>query len=231
MEPEILVLAALAGILPWVVLYLVRRIRAHRRTRAAARIASQQMALDRLAWLTGRAEEPPPAPPVLAPVSAARSDAEVEEVGRGWVVSPRRRLWRDTSAILLVGVLAAFIVLTVAPPASAPEGGVLAATATPRPTAAPLPTPRPTPRPTATPSPSPTAAPSPTPTAAPTATPTAKPTPKPTKKPTAKPTPRPTPKPTAKPTPRPTPKPTAKPTPRPTPKPTPTPPIITPPPA
>ncbi len=66
--------------------------------------------------------------------------------------------------------------------------GVVAPTATPKPTNTPKPTATPTPKPTATPTPKPTATPTPKPTATPTPKPTATPTPKPTATPTPKPT-------------------------------------------
>ena len=113
--------AALAGLL--LVLALAAQIaRARRRARRRAAedadlAAGSQVAMHRLAWLTGRAADAPelpgrgtpPAP--IAPVGrlAAR-------VGR----LPRRRLWRDTSAVLLAGVAGVLAFVTFLPPAARP---------------------------------------------------------------------------------------------------------------
>ncbi|HYH91531.1 MAG TPA: PKD domain-containing protein [Candidatus Saccharimonadales bacterium] len=158
--------------------------------------------------------------------------------------APRGRLWRDSAAALIVLALLVVGVTTIWP---GQRGGVLEATATPRPTfvaavqvsasatleptatatatadpsatatATATATPTLVPTATAAPTPAPTATPAPTSAPAATVRPTA--TPRPTPRPTA--TPRPTPRPTATPTARPTPTPT--PTPKPTPTPTPTP--------
>ncbi len=115
----------------------VRRERRRRREDADLR-QSERLALDRLAWLTGRSEAPPE-PPRLAPPPP-------EPSGEAWVVSPRRRLGRDTSAVLLVGVVALAAIRALAP--GAPGGGVLEATSRPAPTAAPTAAPpSPTPSP------------------------------------------------------------------------------------
>ena len=80
-----------------------------------------------------------PAPIGPAPVSPAPTAVRqaVEPAERGAtragaaVFSPRRRLWRDTSLVLLVGVVGALVVSLVSQPNPAPEGGVLAATSAP----------------------------------------------------------------------------------------------------
>ena len=215
-----------------------RASRARRRQEAdVALLESERVAMGRLAWLTGRSAEAPivAPPPPLPSASRVVPYAVATAPDATWVASPRRRLWRDTSAVLLaaaIGVLVVGLVLPASPPA---DGGVLGATATPAVAPTP-PTPAPTPAPTApAPTPAPTApAPTPAPTASPAPTPAATPAPAPTATPAPAPTatPAPTPRPTAVPTPAPPPPaPTPRPTPRPTQGPTPTPVIVTPPPA
>jgi type II secretory pathway pseudopilin PulG len=205
-----------------------RASRARSREEAeAARLESERLAMGRLAWLTGRAPEAPevvppaPLPGRMAPyaITAAPEIA--------WVASPRRRLWRDTSAVLLVAAVAILVIGVVLPATTPTEGGVLEATATPAPDLTPTPEPAVTAEPTSAPTASPTPSPTPAPTAAPTpaAPATLAPTPAPT------PIPTPTPRVTVAPPPPATPRPTARPTPRPTPRPTSTPVIVTPPPA
>jgi hypothetical protein len=143
--------------------------------------------------------------------------------------SPRRRIWRDAAAMLLVGVLVIFIFSLVATHGTEPARGVLIAvspTPSPRATAVPSVTPTDTPTPSQSPSPSPGPSATPTPSPSPTPTPSPSLSPSPPPSPTPRPTVRPTP--TPRPTPNPTPAPTQRPTPQPTPNPTPI--QITPPP-
>lgn len=133
-----------------------------RRASEAARRESERVAMGRLAWLTGRSEVAPEVAPLPSPFARAAVLPAAE-----WVVSPRRRLGRDTSAVLLVGTLGILVVAVAWHPAPA-DSGVLGATATPRPVAPATATPTATPTPTLSPTP------------AATARPTAKPTPRPT---------------------------------------------------
>ena len=169
----------------------------------------------------GPGELPPEAP--AWPPRPLRGGAIAGDVE--YVVSPRRRLWRDTSVLLLAGIGLVLVVSAIQPPP--PDRPALASpSATASPTSTPTPTPTPAPTPPPTPTPAPTASPAPTP------TPTPRPTPKPTRRPTPKPTPtarprgrRPAPRRGRRPSRRPTivPPPTPTPTPTPTPAPTPTP--------
>jgi len=184
-----------------------RASRAQRRRDAdAALLETERVAMGRLAWLTGRSAEAPEVAPPLPSASRVAPYAAATAPDATWVASPRRRLWRDTSAVLLVAAIGVLVVGFVLPSIPPADGGVLGATATPAPT------------------PAPSAAP-----AAPTVAPAA--TPAPTPAPSASPTPSPTLVPTAPPTPAPTPAPTPVPTAAPRPTPTPTPVIVTPPPA
>jgi LysM repeat protein len=133
--PEMLAVAALGLLLAMAGLLVLGARRARARRLAAdeaARRAEADLALDRLAWLTGRSERAPAAPYRSAgPATAARHVGPLPEQA----VSPRRRLWRDTSAVLLVGLLGALLAGSLLPPARL-DDGVLEATATPRPTPA-----------------------------------------------------------------------------------------------
>ena len=224
MAVEGLVVAVIIGALaPIAILLALALWRARERRHESRDISEAEAAIQaRLAWIRGEDPLPgEPSPGAAAEPSLPETPVVVARPGPprdgqlGWVVSPRRRLWRDTSAVLLVGITLVLVVSLLPGASSEGPGQTLSATGTPAldpsPTATPTPapTPRPTPRPTPTPSPTPSPSPSPTP--SPTPTPTPKPTPKPTRKPTARPTLRPIP------TIKPTPKPTRKPTPRPTP--------------
>ncbi len=76
------------------------------RTKPPARPASASPSTGS-AWLTGRTEEPPEVPVATA---APAGEPVVAPLDPEWVVSPRRRLWRDTSAVLLVGVVGVLLV-------------------------------------------------------------------------------------------------------------------------
>ena len=131
-----------------------RAIRARRRRASEAALReSERVAMGRLAWLTGRSAEAPEVPPsasraALAPAAASSGHAAASRTPT-WV-SPRRRLWRDTAAVLLVAAAGALVVAVVRPPSPQADGGVLGATASPRPVLPPMPTPRVRPSPTAT---------------------------------------------------------------------------------
>jgi hypothetical protein len=141
--------AVVALVLLAVGLSLVGRERGRRqRLRAERERRTERLIWQRLDWVAspGPASSAPispepasPEPIRLASVgpapTAARWTAEPAAQGATWaaptVYSPRRRLWRDTSLVLLVGVLGVLAVSLVAQPNPAPEGGVLAATSAP----------------------------------------------------------------------------------------------------
>jgi nucleoid-associated protein YgaU len=133
---EMLAAAALGLLLAVAVLLMLgaRRVRARRLAAdEAARRAEADLALDRLAWLTGRSERSPVTPHRPAgPLVRARHVGPLTEQA----ISPRRRLWRDASAVLLVGLVGVLIAGNLLP-ATPLDGGVLQATATPRPTPSP----------------------------------------------------------------------------------------------
>ncbi len=126
-----------------------------------------------------RAAAPPPGAERTGPAGPWPGEA---------AFSPRRRLWRDSVAVLLVGVLVVLVFGLVGQPKATPQGAVLAATSAPA-TTAPAPAPTPTggsssgggaaatPVPVATPSPTPPPGPSATP--APATAPVSSPTPVP----------------------------------------------------
>ena len=66
-----------------------------------------------------------PTRPVVASTDQAMPESGSTDI------SPRRRLWRDASAVLFVGVLGALAFSFVGTPGGAPEGGVLAVTSAP----------------------------------------------------------------------------------------------------
>jgi LysM repeat protein len=130
--PEMLVAALLGALIAVGGLLALNARRARARRRAAdeaARRAEADLALDRLAWLTGRSEQPPAAPYRPAgPVTSARHVARFTDRA----LSPRQRLWRDTSAVLLIGLAGVLLAWSLLPPAR-DDGAVLEATATPGP--------------------------------------------------------------------------------------------------
>ncbi len=134
--------AALAGL---VVVLLAGRLVWHRRRQAAvqamtvaetyeARVA-ERLAAIRAARSAERSDKPTGAesPASITPEIRARSSPMARPAGEpGLVTDPRRRLWRDTSVVLLVG---GFVALVVSGPWNgAPTGAVLEATGRPRPT-------------------------------------------------------------------------------------------------
>jgi LysM repeat protein len=128
--PEMLVAALLGALIAVGCLLAFNARQARARQRAAdeaARRAEADLALDRLAWLTGRSEQPPAAPYRSAgPATSARHVARFTDRA----LSPRQRLWRDTSAVLLIGVIGVLLAGSILPPAR-DDGAVLEATATP----------------------------------------------------------------------------------------------------
>jgi len=176
MEAQLAAGVIAALVLAVVVAGVVGRTLRRRRLRAsdAAMRESERVAIERLAWLTGRSAQAPEAPaPPPPPRHAERPAGRAATApAEGWVVSPRRRLWRDTAAVLLVAAIGVLAVGFVLPPAPPADGGVLGATATPQPATPAAPTP-PAPAPTPTPGPTVKAAPqpAPTPTPRPTTTP------------------------------------------------------------
>ena len=132
----LLVVGLIGAVVVALVLVLARgrASRARRREEAEeARLASERLAMGRLAWLTGRASEAPevvPPAPLPGPMAPYAITAAPEVA---WVASPRRRLWRDTSAVLLVAAIAVLVIGVVLPSATPTDGGVLGATATPAP--------------------------------------------------------------------------------------------------
>lgn len=134
--PEMLAAAALGVLLAVVGLLVLGARRARARRLAAdeaARLAEADLALDRLAWLTGRSERAPVAPyRRTGPVAAARHVGPLPEQA----VSPRHRLWRDTAAVLLIGLVGVLLAGSLLPAARL-DDGVLEATATPHPTPSP----------------------------------------------------------------------------------------------
>jgi LysM repeat protein len=135
--------AGAAVVLLAVLVAVVRRGRARRRAAEEAALqASGERAIDRLAWLTGRAEAAPPVPP-LPPAPAPAPVERLPHPG----ISPRRRLGRDAALVLLAGVGIVAVVAVLRPVSPDEAGGVLAATSSPvappnssSPVAAPSPT-------------------------------------------------------------------------------------------
>ena len=228
-------LAALAAGVAWVARERGRR----QHLELERRVRSERRIMERVDWVAGMARVMPPSvqipaaqePPSMFAAAPTRpvvasTDRAIPEAG-STDISPRRRLWRDASAVLFVGVLGVLAFNLVATPNGAPEGAVLAVTSAPvesPPAAAsgiPSATPEVTPGPTVNASPSTGPGPSATPTPTRTPTPTLRPSPAPTSRPVS--TPRALP--TARPTPRPSPTPTltSAPTPSATPTPAPTP--------
>jgi len=165
------------------------------------RLRSQRLIMERVDWVAGLARarpqsgempaaQEPAAMFVAAPTRpvVASTDQAMPESG-STDLSPRRRLWRDASAVLFVGVLGALAFSLVGTPGGAPEGGVLAVTSAPvesPPAAAsglPSAAPEATSAPTHDASPSARPSPSATPTATPTPTPTLRPNPRPRRAP------------------------------------------------
>ena len=263
--PAIALLAAAVGLALLVVgVASVARERGRRRRwQPEHEMRSERLLWERLDWVAGPVLASPE--PIEMPAAAATpavhsalalggtrpvvARVNPEMSGAGPTdLSPRRRLWRDASAVLFVGVLGALAFNLVATPGGAQEGAVLAVTSAPSETpraassattsATSTLTPPPAdpaspgtrPSPGTGPTPAQTRPPGPGPTlrivstAAPRLTPlpTTGPTPTPTPTPVViTPSPEPTPTPTPEPTPTPTP--TPEPTPTPTPEPTPTP--------
>ena len=142
---SLLVAAAIALVVLGAGLALVARERRRRdRLRAERDQRTERLIWQRLDWVASPAPTSPdpvsPAPASPAPTAARQAIDPAAQRGT-WaspaVYSPRRRLWRDTSAVLLVGVLGVLAFSVAAPPRPAPEGGVLAATSAPA-TVAPL---------------------------------------------------------------------------------------------
>jgi LysM repeat protein len=122
-------LAAGAAVLLAILAVAARRSRRRRRAEEAAREANGERAVERLAWLTGRAEAAPPVTPrpvtPTAPVPVLVAPLEQP------ALSPRRRLGRDTALVLLAGIAAVAVVAILRPTALDERGAVLAATASP----------------------------------------------------------------------------------------------------
>ena len=217
---------------------LVARERARRaRLQLGIGRRTERLMWERLDWVAGRPaaireqlDEPAGAGPdghlaVDARSSAAPAQVAADADADSTNLSPRRRLWRDTSAVVFVGALALFVYSFAATPRPAPTGAVLAATSSPAVSPVegvsevPSPTSATTPAPTRSAPPSANPSISPGPSAAATSTPTPKLSP------------RPTPRPTPRSAPQPTLRPTAAPAPLPSPSSNPSPVVITPPPA
>jgi hypothetical protein len=108
---------------------LVARERGRRqRIRLEDRRRAERLIWQRLEWVAG----PLPSRPgsAVPRATAAPTDQEMPEADPTHV-SPRRQLWRDTSAVLFVGVLAVLAVGFLPPPGPAPQGGVLGVTSSP----------------------------------------------------------------------------------------------------
>lgn len=188
----LIALAAGLGLIAGGIELLDRELDRRARRRSERQQRTERLMWQRLDWVSGTSsprEEPgePPAQPRpalpdsrLPRTTMAPTAIRDPEPALGFL-SPRRLLWRDTLAVLFVGVLAGFLYSNfAAPPGAGPAGGVLGATsaptasapsatpgtslaATPRPThgaspgtgPSPSPTPVRTARPTSTESPSP----------------------------------------------------------------------------
>ncbi len=134
---------------------LVARERGRRqRLRLERRLRAERLIWQRLDWVA----DPVPSSPKRAATRSIAAPTDEEMQGTDPVhLSPRRRLWRDTSAVLFIGVLGALAVGLFATLRPAPEGGVLGVTSSPAspavaaartPGATPSVTPEPTPVPT-----------------------------------------------------------------------------------
>jgi len=89
---------------------------------------AERLIWQRLDWVAG----PLPSRPgsAVPRATAAPTDQDLPEADPT-DISPRRQLWRDTSAVLFVGVLAVLAVGFLPPPGPAPQGGVLGVTSSP----------------------------------------------------------------------------------------------------
>jgi len=79
--------------------------------------------------------EPRPERPAAADLDGVRPVVVRRRRGARRDAESRMRLVRDTSVLLIIGSLAAYLVLSLLPVGSHPEGGVLGATSVPRATA------------------------------------------------------------------------------------------------
>jgi multisubunit Na+/H+ antiporter MnhB subunit len=107
------------------------------------RVRSERLIMERVDWVAGTARvmpQPGEMPAAQEPVAVfaaaatrpvvASTDQAIPAAG-STDLSPRRRLWRDASAVLFVGVLGALAFSLVGTPGGAPQGGVLAVTSAP----------------------------------------------------------------------------------------------------